>query len=301
MNAHLVTSRRNGDRIPKHVHSSVNVRKLILLGRCFANLDKLINNSSYFPRTILRATACNCFGHSNACDYDEDVDNQGLSLDIHGRFAGGGVCKNCDHNTEGINCNKCQSKYYRPYGKHWNETDVCKCKMITQRKPEEKKIFKFDCRIFSACNCDSFFSTGNCEEESGRCECRPEFQAPDCQDCSYGHFGYPNCRPCECNLLGSTGDQCQATNGICSCKPNFAGDFCNRCADGYYGTDCLPCNCDLTGSLNDVCDAINGQCPCSSQFDGKLCDRCKDGYFGFPSCPCKSKTKHEKKKRMEWK
>lgn len=151
----------------------------------------------------------------------------------------------------------------------------------------KKKWFNFNCRIISACSCDNFFSTGNCEEESGRCECRPEFQAPDCQDCSYGHFGYPNCRPCECNLLGSTGDQCQATNGVCSCKPNFAGDFCNRCADGYFGPDCLPCNCDLTGSLNDVCDAISGQCPCSSQFDGKQCERCKDGYFGFPSCPCK--------------
>lgn len=140
---------------------------------------------------------------------------------------------------------------------------------------------------FSACNCENFFSTGNCAEETGRCECRPEFQPPDCQACSYGHFGYPNCRPCECNLSGTDGYQCESVNGTCSCKPNFAGHFCNRCADGYYGPDCLPCNCDLTGSLNDVCDFVTGQCPCSSQFDGKQCERCKDGYFSFPSCPCK--------------
>lgn len=138
----------------------------------------------------------------------------------------------------------------------------------------------------SACNCETFFSTGNCEEETGRCECRKEFQEPDCQTCSYGHFGYPDCRPCECNLIGTDGYQCQSENGSCSCKPNFAGHFCNRCADGFYGPDCLPCDCDLTGSLNDVCDFETGQCPCSSQYDGKQCERCKDGYYNYPSCPC---------------
>lgn len=70
-------------------------------------------------------TACNCHGHSNECIYDEDVNRKGLSLDIHGHYDGGGVCQNCQHNTEGTNCNKCKPKYYRPRGKYWNETDVC--------------------------------------------------------------------------------------------------------------------------------------------------------------------------------
>lgn len=74
--------------------------------------------------------ACNCHGHSGTCEYDEEVDRQGLSVDIHGNYEGGGVCKNCQHNTEGINCNKCLPTYYRPYGKYWNETDVCRCKLL---------------------------------------------------------------------------------------------------------------------------------------------------------------------------
>lgn len=107
---------------------------------------KLLISNDFSP---LSATACNCFGHSNTCDYDENVDDQGLSLDIHGRFAGGGVCKNCEHNTEGINCNKCQSKFYRPHGKHWNETDVCRRKMTTICEILKKRFLIQLLHIFS--------------------------------------------------------------------------------------------------------------------------------------------------------
>uniref|UniRef100_A0A1B0DI91 Uncharacterized protein n=1 Tax=Phlebotomus papatasi TaxID=29031 RepID=A0A1B0DI91_PHLPP len=148
---------------------------------------------------------CNCFGHSSSCIYDEDVDAKGLSLDIHGYYEGGGVCQNCQHNTEGINCNKCKEKFYRPYGKHWNETDVC-----------------------HPCNCHYHYSTGNCEEETGRCECRKEFQPPNCDSCSYGHFGYPDCKPCTCNLNGTNGYACEPHGGKCPCKPNFDGDYCGE-------------------------------------------------------------------------
>lgn len=137
------------------------------------------------------------------------------------------------------------------------------------------------------CDCDRTNSTGNCEEGTGRCECKPEYQAPDCLSCSFGHFGYPNCRPCECNINGTDGYYCESSNGKCPCKDNFAGDFCKRCADGFYGPECLPCKCDLTGSSNDVCDLVSGQCSCRPRFDGVHCDRCKDGYFNYPECTCK--------------
>lgn len=139
---------------------------------------------------------------------------------------------------------------------------------------------------FVACNCDESFSTGNCEEESGRCECRKEFQPPDCLSCSIGHFGYPNCRACECNINGTDGYFCESSNGQCPCKPNFAGNFCERCAEGYYGPECLPCDCDQSGSLDNFCDVNTGQCHCTPQFDGKHCDRCKDGYYGNSTCSC---------------
>lgn len=47
---------------------------------------------------------------------------------------------NPDNCTPGINCNQCQDKYYRPRGKHWNETDVCQRKFIL-KKNHSKNIF----------------------------------------------------------------------------------------------------------------------------------------------------------------
>lgn len=45
--------------------------------------------------TLISISACNCFGRSEECVYDEDLDKNGLSLDIHGNFEGGGRCLNC--------------------------------------------------------------------------------------------------------------------------------------------------------------------------------------------------------------
>lgn len=73
-------------------------------------------------------TGCNCFGHSDQCVYNETVDNLKLSSDLQGNYEGGGVCQNCQHNTEGYNCNKCVNGYYRPYGKNLSDIDVCQSK-----------------------------------------------------------------------------------------------------------------------------------------------------------------------------
>lgn len=113
-----VSNRRNGNWIQKRLHSNVNVclmRKFCIYGTL----------SKYH---VILFLACNCFGHSNDCKYDEEVDRHGLSIDINGNYAGGGVCQNCQHNTMGINCNKCKDTFYRPRGRYWNETDVCQRK-----------------------------------------------------------------------------------------------------------------------------------------------------------------------------
>ncbi|XP_012267208.2 laminin subunit alpha [Athalia rosae] len=205
---------------------------------------------------------CNCFGHSDECKYDPKIDEEHLSLDIHGNYEGGGVCQNCKHNTEGINCNHCQAGYYKPYDKPLNATDVCQ-----------------------PCNCDLSYSTGNCAEGSGKCECRPEFVAPDCTDCSYGYFGYPKCRACECYLKGTDGYHCEASAGHCPCKRNYAGHYCNLCAEGYYNfPECLPCECNPLGSSNGICDVTTGNCTCKNNYAGRTCDVCENGYYSYPSC-----------------
>ncbi|XP_066588247.1 laminin subunit alpha [Prorops nasuta] len=213
---------------------------------------------------------CNCFGHSDECEYDPEADEKHLSLDIHGNYEGGGRCKNCKHNTRGINCNECQPQFYRPRDKPLNATDACQ-----------------------PCDCNHFYSTGNCSEFDGKCECRKEFTPPNCDSCSYGYYGYPKCRPCDCNIEGTDGYQCEANEGFCSCKPNFAGHHCDHCAEGYYKiNECLPCQCNPLGALSNICDVISGNCTCKNNYGARSCDICEDGYFNYPVCQyCDCDTK----------
>lgn len=60
--------------------------------------------------------ACNCHGKAEECYYDENVARRNLSLNIHGKYIGGGVCINCTQNTAGINCETCADGFFRPKG-----------------------------------------------------------------------------------------------------------------------------------------------------------------------------------------
>ncbi|XP_055884413.1 laminin subunit alpha-like isoform X2 [Biomphalaria glabrata] len=205
---------------------------------------------------------CECFGHTAECIYDENVDRNRQSLDIYGKYEGGGVCQNCRDNTMGVNCEKCVSGYYRPYDVPRNATDACR-----------------------PCECDLKVSTGECEEGSGRCLCRPEYTGELCDRCSFGYYGYPDCIPCECDVKGTEGSICTTNSGICPCKYNFAGSKCNQCAQGYYNfPECKPCGCNLVGSPSSVCDLESGQCQCLGNFAGRDCSECANGYFRFPTC-----------------
>ncbi|OQV14684.1 Laminin subunit alpha [Hypsibius exemplaris] len=208
---------------------------------------------------------CNCHGHSGECEYDPDVDAKGLSLDTHGSYDGGGVCRNCQDNTEGINCDKCRSGYHRPYGKSKADRDACQ-----------------------VCRCDARFSTGNCAEGTGICECKPNFTGTNCDRCNDGYFDYPRCRPCECNFNGTINQVCNpAGAGNCACKANYAGPKCDQCADNFYDfPNCTACGCDGRGTVaGTICDkSADGQCVCNGGFGGRRCDQCGDGYFNHPTC-----------------
>ncbi|TMS36987.1 hypothetical protein L596_004022 [Steinernema carpocapsae] len=115
---------------------------------------------------------CNCHGHSHECVYEEELEEKGQSLDIHGRFDGGGRCLNCQHNTNGINCNKCADKFFRPVGKFWNETDVCHqaklvAEIIRNKNDEFHPIFlRFPLK--SGRNSDRFACSVRIPNESSR-------------------------------------------------------------------------------------------------------------------------------------
>lgn len=243
----------------------------------------------------------------------------GLSLDIHGRPSGGGRCLECQHNTQGINCNQCKAGFFRPPGKSWNEADVCQRWLIFLAcqchhsllppkslqpafviPPSTSAIAPRNRASASACrnsrariatNAVSFFSLLASSDSLIGCCC---FPAP-------GYFHPPECRPCECNVNGTVAGQCLVNlwplfsaqqnkfpssqpdpgAGQCPCKEGFAGKFCEKCAPGFtnISAGCLPCGCDQSGASGTECDLESGQCACKSSFGGLKCDECSKGYF----------------------
>lgn len=57
---------------------------------------------------------CNCHGKAEECYFNQTVADLSLSLDIHGQRRGGGVCLRCRDNTAGVNCESCNSGFFRP-------------------------------------------------------------------------------------------------------------------------------------------------------------------------------------------
>ncbi|XP_035811801.2 laminin subunit alpha-3 isoform X2 [Amphiprion ocellaris] len=235
---------------------------------------------------------CQCFSHAFDCYYDPEVEKMGASLDTFGRYDGGGVCINCQHNTAGVNCEKCLEGFYRPFGVPPESPTGC-----------------------TPCSCDER-TTAGCEMGSGRCICKPQFAGESCNRCADGYyyypdcirypvnptttkspagpivvpaacppgyFGSPSCQPCICDYRGTAYGVCDAS-GRCLCRQDVEGERCDRCRPGYHSfPNCQECLCDGSGVADRVCSP-NGQCICLPNYGGRECDECAPGYYGYPDC-----------------
>uniref|UniRef100_A0A8D2JD09 Laminin subunit alpha 3 n=1 Tax=Varanus komodoensis TaxID=61221 RepID=A0A8D2JD09_VARKO len=206
---------------------------------------------------------CNCHGHATDCYYDPEVERRRESLNVFGNYQGGGVCINCQHNTAGINCEKCLKGYYRPYGVPVTEPHGC-----------------------TLCSCNPEYSNG-CEDGSGRCYCKQNYQGETCDQCVDGHHSFPFCYrkyqyiPA---FFGSVANTC-GPQGHCLCHRNYAGPKCSQCAPGYHHyPNCLSCQCSVYGSYHNSCDPATGQCDCRPGITGWHCDQCLSEAKSFPHC-----------------
>ncbi|XP_052597506.1 laminin subunit alpha-3 isoform X1 [Peromyscus californicus insignis] len=225
--------------------------------------------------------ACNCHGHATDCYYDPDVEQQRASLNTKGTYAGGGVCIDCQHNTAGVNCEKCAKGYYRPHGVPVDALHGC-----------------------IPCSCDPE-RADDCEQGSGRCHCKPNFHGDNCEMCADGYYDFPFClripvssvytlspedpvagniKGCDCNLEGVLPEICD-DHGRCLCRPGVEGPRCASCRSGSYSFPiCQACQCSTVGSYPVPCDPVTGQCECLPGVTGRQCDRCLSGAYDFPSC-----------------
>lgn len=208
---------------------------------CGRNCDKccpLFNQRPFrvgTPQKENKCEKCECHGHATECRYSEDVDKRNLSLNIRGKMSGGGVCVNCTKFTAGINCEKCQSGYYRPYERAPDHDEPC-----------------------IACDCNESGSmTGICNPLGGECVCKEGFAGTKCDVCAVG-FNGENCQKCSCDLSGTIqGGECDE---ICHCKSHVEGEKCDKCKDGYFGLSwenpdgCLKCHC---SGINTTCESYH--------------------------------------------
>ncbi|XP_034090494.1 laminin subunit alpha-3-like isoform X3 [Gymnodraco acuticeps] len=264
---------------------------------------------------------CQCFSHATDCYYDPEVEKRRASLDTFGRYDGGGVCINCQHNTAGMNCEQCLEGFYRPFGVppesptgcipcRCDERTAAGCEMGSGRcicKPQlagencdscadgyyyypqcvpypvHQATTKSPAGPFVECVCDNRGTLYGVCDNSGRCLCRQSVEGERCDRCQPGYHSFPNCQPCACEGAGVTGRMC-SPNGQCICFPNYAGNECDECVPGYYGyPDCAVCQCSPEGSYGSICDPLSGQCLCLPGVVGQQCDRCASG-LRFPQC-----------------
>ncbi|XP_038622372.1 laminin subunit alpha-3 [Tachyglossus aculeatus] len=236
---------------------------------------------------------CNCHGHSTACYYDPEVELRRESLNVHGLYEGGGVCINCQHNTAGVNCEKCAHSYYRPDGVPVESPHGCIRIPIYQtptpgpEAPEAGHI--------QACQCHGVgVLDGRCHQETGHCLCQRGFRGSTCEECEVGHFQYPLCQQCECDPAGVIPEICDFW-GKCLCRSGVGGTHCDTCLLGFHsfpscqGSDA---ECDPVGTI----DSQSGYCRCQLYVEGPTCSLCKPLYWnlaeenleGCSECQCHS-------------
>ncbi|XP_071964129.1 laminin subunit alpha-1-like [Antedon mediterranea] len=196
-----------------------------------------------------RCEACNCHGHSSSCYYSAEVARKQESLNMYGKYIGGGVCVNCRFNTAGNNCQTCKDGFYRPLGIEPDDPFPCtRC----QCNPVGTTV-TFD-YMMMCIKSDRDMPTG---KNPGDCICKEGFTGAKCDRCAFGYRGFPNCQPCPCSTLGSiNSDPCDEP---CLCKPNVIGSQCNECKPGYFNLQqhnpmgCTKCFC---FGLTTVCESL---------------------------------------------
>ncbi|XP_050425592.1 laminin subunit alpha-1 isoform X2 [Adelges cooleyi] len=210
---------------------------------------------------------CQCYGHATECRYDPTVDAEKSSLDLYGTYSGGGVCVNCSKHTTGINCERCETGWYRPLDIEPDDPEPC-----------------------LPCECHPEGSDGTCVSSKdtgiGLCDCFKGFAGDKCDECAPGYSGFPDCEPCACDERGIKTPPLTC-DSQCDCKDRVNGNKCDRCKPGYFNLNASnPEGCDkcFCSGVSTTCDNAVGLREISISLpDGWLVTDLKMSKTVFPS------------------
>ncbi|KAK2526705.1 Hspg2 isoform A [Columba livia] len=183
--------------------------------RCAARFER-VTGGPYLGT----CSGCGCHGHSSTCD------------PVFGH------CLNCQHNTEGPQCEKCKPGFFGDATKGTaTACHPCPCPYT-----EPSRRFSESC----------FMDT----DGQATCDaCAPGYAGRRCERCAPGYEGDPIQPGGKCTPIGQELVKCDArggkdgAGGTCSCKPNVRGRLCDSCAAGTFHLSaanpegCLPCFC----------------------------------------------------------
>uniref|UniRef100_A0A3B4YWT5 Laminin A chain n=1 Tax=Stegastes partitus TaxID=144197 RepID=A0A3B4YWT5_9TELE len=219
-----------------------------------------INPSSASPFCLGSAVSLSAFFNHGAmpCACHE----VGAESDTCEQF--GGQC-HCRSNVIGRDCSMCATGYWgfpncRPCncGTRLCEpvTGDCICPPRTMRPDcTQCEPQTFGCHPVVGCEVCNCSRPGvvspdvSCDTLSGQCRCKNNIVGRQCDRCAPGFYGYPNCRPCDCNEAGTEEEVCDSFTGQCLCKENVQGSRCDQCRVGTFHLDptnpkgCTSCFC----------------------------------------------------------
>jgi len=82
--------------------------------------DEILLNMRFLKFCVLE---CECHDHATSCHFDPAV------YHANGNVSGG-VCDNCMHNTDGLNCEICKTHFYQDPSRDLRDPYVCQRKYL---------------------------------------------------------------------------------------------------------------------------------------------------------------------------